>query len=255
MERAYVRINWENQPSTATALGATNLNKIDLALEVLDGRVVALHSTKADLSQVQGMVQDVAFNPGNGVFTITKPDGTVKEYDTKLEKLAVNFAYEAARERLAITLDDGTVQYVDMSSLITEYEFADSGTVAFRVQGGKVSAEVKDGSITEEKFRPDFLADCRAEVANAQAEAARAAGQAQLAKRYAVGGVIPEDAKDNAKYYSGLAQGYAEEVQGYAKINCPRMHIDLATGHLVSEGGAGLSFHIDGSGHLISEVA
>lgn len=42
MEKAYEAIGFENKPSTATPLGATNLNKMDSAIDLIDDRVVEL---------------------------------------------------------------------------------------------------------------------------------------------------------------------------------------------------------------------
>lgn len=40
MQKAYQRINWENDPSTATPLGASNLLPLDSAIDEIDDRVV-----------------------------------------------------------------------------------------------------------------------------------------------------------------------------------------------------------------------
>lgn len=207
METVYVRINWQNQPSTATALGATNLNKIDLALSIIDGRVVAINTTKLDVSVANTLVQDVTVDD-NGVFTIKKLDGSTTKYDTKLEKIAVNFTYDSATQKIVITLDDGTKQYVDLSSLITEYEFTDSSTIGFTVTDGKVSASVKNGSITAEKLQANYLADITVQQQTATA-------QAKLAKRYAVGGVEAGDTTDNAKYYKEQAELFKTQAKQY----------------------------------------
>lgn len=209
MNKAYSRINWQNQPSTSTALGATNLNKMDIALNSIDDRVITLDTTKLDLTTANSMVKSFSLNQSTGVITITLLDGTVTTYDTKLEKLAVNFAYDATAQQLVITLDDGTKQYVDMSALITQYEFKDSSTVGFAVDAsGKVSASVKNGSITADKLQPNYLADITAQQQTATA-------QAKLAKRYAVGGVETGDTTDNAKYYKEQAELFKTQAKQY----------------------------------------
>ncbi len=43
MQKAYSRINWENEPSENTPLGANNLNKVDMALNTIDDRVLSLY--------------------------------------------------------------------------------------------------------------------------------------------------------------------------------------------------------------------
>ena len=40
MEKLYTRVNWENKPSKKTKINASNLNKMDKALDDLDSRVV-----------------------------------------------------------------------------------------------------------------------------------------------------------------------------------------------------------------------
>lgn len=171
MNKCYSRINWENYPSTATAVNATNLNKIDFSVNELDNRVINLDTTKLSLATAYTMVKSISYNESTGVFTVTYLNGTTSTLDTKLEKLAINFEYDSANERLVITLSDGTKQYVDMKSLITQYDFVDSDRIDFTVgSDGKVSADIKDGSITGNKLQPNYLADCV--LAKDQAETA-----------------------------------------------------------------------------------
>lgn len=255
MNKAYNRIVWENYPSEQTPLNETNLNKMDAAVDEIDNRVVEIDTTKLDKSTAATMVKTISFDESTGIFTVTLLNGSSYTLDTKLEKLAVNFGYDPEAQQLVIVLDDGTEQRVDMSALITQYEFLDSDTVAFTVgSDGKVSADIKNFSITEDKLQPNFLADCRAEVENAKSEVTKAAEQVQMAKRYAVGGVIESDVKDNAKYYSELSAEYAKKAEEYSQIAYPELHIDLDTGELVSEKGIGISFSIDSDGYLIGEV-
>ncbi len=175
MVKVYTRINWENQPSTKTALGASNLNKTDYAINEIDNRVISLDETKADKATIQEMVKSITFNEANGVFTVTYLNGTVVNFDTKLEKLAVNFGFDESKQQLVITLDDGTIQYVDMSALLTQYEFLDSDTITISIDdSGKVTAKVKEGSIEEKHLKSDYLADIKVEAAKAEASAAAA---------------------------------------------------------------------------------
>lgn len=51
MQRVYNRIYWENEPSTQTPLSETNLNKMDYALSIIDGRVVELAQYSEDAEQ------------------------------------------------------------------------------------------------------------------------------------------------------------------------------------------------------------
>ena len=188
MQKAYSRINWENYPSEKTAVNETNLNKMDAALEEIDNRVITLDTTKATKVEVSELFSGVAFDESTGIITFTRKNGSQITIDTKLEKMAINFAYDHVDEQLVITLDDGTKQYVDLSALITVYEFLDSDTIAFAIEGGKVKAIVKEGSIQGKHLQPDYLADItvQAEIATQKAgEASDSADAALLSQQTA----------------------------------------------------------------------
>lgn len=198
MQKIYSRINWENFPSEKTAVNESNLNKMDLAIDNLDDRLVAMDASKVDLTKANELVKEILWNEPMGVLTVVKMNGSRAVIDTKLEKLAVNFTYNPQTQQLVITLDDGTVQNVDLSSLITEYEFLDSNTIAFEIVGGKVKAIVKNGSITEDKLQPQFLADIKVESAKAVASAKSAGESETNAEKSAT------DAKDSADRVQGI---------------------------------------------------
>lgn len=226
MNKTYGRINWENYPSDETPLNESNLNKIDVATDEIDNRVITLDTTKATKEEVSTLVQDVTFEEKTGIITITKKNGSKITIDTQMEKIAVNFSYNAETQQVILTLIDGTRQYIDLSALITQYEFLDSDTVAFSIDSaGKVSAIVKEASIQEKHLQPNYLADIKVEAAKAQASQSaaaksesnakasetaaaasesNAAASATKAQSYATGGTNSRTGEDtdNAKYYS-----------------------------------------------------
>lgn len=226
MNKTYGRINWENYPSDETPLNESNLNKIDVATDEIDNRVITLDTTKATKEEVSTLVQDVAFEEKTGIITIVKKNGSKVTIDTQMEKIAVNFSYNAGTQQIILTLIDGTKQYIDLTALITQYEFLDSDTVAFSIDStGKVSAIVKEASIQEKHLQPNYLADIKVEVAKAQASQSaaaksesnakasetaaatsesNAAASATKSQSYAVGGTNSRTGEDtdNAKYYS-----------------------------------------------------
>lgn len=163
------------------------------------------------------MISDISFNESTGTIIFTRKNGATITLDTKLEKLAVNFGYDAENERLVITLDDGTEQYVDISALITVYEFFDSDTIAFSVDDtGKVSAIVKEGSIEEKHLQPNYLADIKIETASAETSAQAAASSAIMAESFASGGTGARENEDvdNAKYYFEQAKDISKGMNG-----------------------------------------
>lgn len=109
----------------------------------------ALLATKESVTDANALVKTIAFNAADGKFTITTQGGTVSVIDTALEKVAVNFAYNATTQALDLTLADGSTTSVSLSAFITETEFVDSNTIDFSVNDHVVTASIKSGSITD----------------------------------------------------------------------------------------------------------
>lgn len=176
MNKAHSDINWEDYPSDETPLNERNLNKMDSAIDVIDDRVITLDTTKATKAEVATLVADVTFEESTGIITITKKNGSKITIDTQMDKIAINFVYNPTTQQIILTLIDGTKQYIDLSALITQYEFLDSDTVAFYIdKDGKVSAIVKEGSIEEKHLEPNYLAKIKVEVAKSESSQQAAA--------------------------------------------------------------------------------
>lgn len=220
-EKIYGRNYWVN--NTPPAINEVNLNNLENGVNTLDDRVVTLDKTKLDQITANTMVKDVTFDEATGIFTVTKLNGTTFNIDTKLEKIAVNFRFDTERQVLVIILDDGTEQEVDLSALITQYEFLDSDTITFVISSeGKVKAIIKNGSITDEMLEPNYLANITVQAgkaqtsANASAQSASdSAYDAKLSQSYAIGGsgIRTEEDTDNAKYYKEQASSYADSAK------------------------------------------
>lgn len=204
MNKAYERINWENYPSENTALDEINLNKMDKAIDEVDNRVVAHETTKLDVATANSMVKDVDFDETTGIFTITFLNGVTKTLDTKLEKIATNFRYDYATQKLILTLVDGTTQEIDMSALLTQYEFENSAYISFTVVNGKVKAEIINGSITADKLQPNFLADVTLQANSAKTSEQNAKTSEENAKQSEI----------NAKNYADSAEPVASTANG-----------------------------------------
>ena len=230
MNKAYGRIIWVNYPNTDSPLNATNLNKIDAAIDIIDDRVISLNTTKLDLATANTLVSNISFDSATGIFTITSLNGSSFTIDTKMEKLAINFGYDPDTEKLIIQLEDGTTQEVDLSALITIYEFLDS------------EAGILDGSIEERHLRPDYLADIRVESARAEASANSA-----------------EQSEIKAENYKLTAKGYAEACQSakeYIDQKTEMASFDIdENGNLVYTDNLAYIFAVDENGYLTWEVA
>ena len=242
MQKIYSRTYWENFPSENTAIDAIRLNNMEAGIDNLDDRVVAIDASKVDLVKANELVKEILWDESKGTLTVVKMNGSKAVIDTKLEKLAVNFKYDPESQQLVITLDDGTVQNVDLSSLITEYEFLDSDTIAFEIAGGKVKAIVKNGSITEDKLQPNFLADIKVESAKATASAKSAGESEANAAKSAT------DAKDSAD----RVQGIESEIN--KKLTMTEFDVN-EDGELIYTDNAAYNFVVDNDGNLNWEVA
>ena len=205
--RTYNKINWQNYPSTATPLNETNLLKIDNSLYEVDGRVITLDGTKFDTTSANELFKSVSYTASTGTFVFTKWDNSTVTINTDIEKIAVNFDYDddptsPHYQNLVITLEDGTVKYVDMSALITEYEFTTSTTITFTVAAdGTVSASVRDGSIGFTQLDAAVTTYIDGKEAEAEADALVSEGWAkgtQNGTPVASGTYF----EDNSKYYS-----------------------------------------------------
>lgn len=183
MNKAHSNINWENYPSGNTPINDENLNKMDISIDTIDDRVITLDTTKANKIEVAQLIKDISFDESTGVFTITKKDGSKFTIDTKLEKIAVNFAYDTELQQIMLTLVDGTIERIDLSDFVTQYEFLDTDTISFSTDNfGNVYAIVKEGSVEEKHLRPNYLAEIKVEAAKAQESATNAAKSENNAK-------------------------------------------------------------------------
>lgn len=242
-QKIYSREHWENFPSEKTAINRNRLNNIEGGIDAIDDRVCALDTTKVDLTKANELVKEILWDESNGTLTVVKMNGSKAVIDTKLEKLAVNFKYDPQTQQLVITLDDGTVQNVDLSALITQYEFLDSDTIAFAIgSDGKVSAIVKEGSIQEKHLRPDYLADIKVESAKAVNSATNAKASETKAAKSAT------DAKDSAD----RVQGIENEIN--KKLTMTEFDVN-DDGELVYTDNSAYNFVVDNDGNLNWEVA
>lgn len=241
-QKIYSREHWENFPSEKTAINQYRMNNIERGIDAIDDRVCALDTTKVDLTKANELVEEILWDESNGTLTVVKMNGSKAVIDTKLEKLAVNFKYDPQAQQLVITLDDGTTQNVDLSALITQYEFKDSDTIAFEITDGKVKSIVKNGSITEDKLQPNFLADIKVESAKAVASAKSAGESETNAAKSAT------DAKDSAD----RAQGIEDEIN--KKLTMTEFDVN-EDGELIYTDNAAYNFVVDNDGNLNWEVA
>ena len=207
------RINWENEPSIASPINATNLNKIDYAVYEHDQTFETWDVTKANQSDLLLSVKSIDYNTSTGVFVFTWQNGTTKTVDLNIEKIPVSFSM-SAQGVITMTTEDGTQYTADVGSLIKTYTFDDSSEIDFTVttdsSGNKtVTAAIKAGSITGSKLEPNYLANCQNAANSASGSATAADGSAEDSEAWAVGtrDGVPVPSTDpaynnNSKYWA-----------------------------------------------------
>jgi len=210
---------WRNFPNINTPITQDELNRNETTVDVIDDRVVALDTSKANQTDLLQSIKNVEFDDETGTFTFTRWNGTTFGFDTPLEKVVTNFTYDSNPQsphyqNLILTLEDGTVEYIDMSALVTEYDFVASDTIQPQVNNGQVRMNVINGSITGEKLQPNYLADITTQAQAAAQSATASASGALLSQSWAEGdtGARQDEDTRNSKYYADLAAETVAEL-------------------------------------------
>lgn len=243
MNKAHENINWVDYPKVDTPLAARLLNKMDSSIDTIDDRVITLNGEKLSKSDAADDIVNVSLDESTGTFSFTKRSGAVLQINTALEEIAVNFQYNYEDQVLVIELADGSTQNVDLSALITQYEFTESDTIAWIISSdGKVYAKIKNNSVTDDMIESGYLAQIQAksESASNSASAAEEAQNQALASAESAA-----TSSNNAK--EALAQ--INKKLGLAEFS---LNDD---GELIYTDNTGYLFSVDDNGNLLWEVA
>lgn len=257
-EKKYNRINWRNSPSTATAVGATNLNRMDVFLNEVDNALITMEAAKLNIATANSMIASITFDKDTGLMTVRELNGTTYTYDWNVEKIPVSFSL-SEDGILTMTTQDGTQFTANIADLIKDYVFDDSDTIAFTKEfraeddAYHIGASVKNGSIKAEHLDPDYRADIQNFSNKAQTAANDALTYSKASKRWAVGDSSFEgSATDNSKYYKEQAEAAkiaAEKARDEASLIAG---VDIATTQkagIVKPDGVTISVDEDGTIH------
>lgn len=211
MNKVYTRINWENYPSTKTELDAENLNTIDYAVNEMDNRIIEQDTSKANKTELSNLIKDWNMDESTGIITITKYNGSTIMFDLNIEKIPVSFSL-SDDGILTMETDDGTKFTANIEAMIPILTFNESDDIAVSVEGTGINKtytfSLKNGAVTEEKLHPNYLANIKVEVANANAYSQTASNAATTSQSWAVGGTDSRENEDsnNAKYWAEQAR-------------------------------------------------
>lgn len=250
----YTVIGWLNFPDTTTPLGQTNLRHMDNGILQCAQYILTLSQDKAELTDVNTMVQDVTLDVDTGIMTVTLKNGTVTTYDLAIEKVVVNFDINDDNE-LVLTLADGTQKVIDLTRFV--YSVDSTATVAMSISDRTITANIVDGSITLDKLESSVMTTLRQYMLDAQAAAASAELYYTAAESWAVGGTASRNGEDtdNSKYYSEQAAASASQAAVYADLVVPEFYLEDVSGHLYCVQGKGITVSVNDNSHVIVEVA
>lgn len=256
LSKAFSFFRWKNRPDTSTPLGQTLLNRINEALNEIDNRVVNMNSQKVSSDEIQGVFTDLRLIKNTGQFVFTLFDGTEKIIDTALEKISINVSFDKTTQMLVLEKEDGSKEYVDLSVFTTQYEFVSSPTIQQTVTDGKVRADIKPNSITDQMLQTNYLADIKTQ-ANTAVSASQSALESQsLAEQSAEdaqnSAIEANTAKQSAQSYAESAQSANEEIN--RKLQLAEFDID-ENGNLIYTDTSAYAFSVDDNGLLNWEVA
>lgn len=256
--KKYARINWQNLPAMTTALGATNMNHMDVFLNEVDNALIEMEAAKLNIAIANSMIAGITFDKDKGLMTVRKLNGTTYTYDWNVEKIPVSFSL-SEDGILTMTTQDGTQFTANIADLIKDYVFDDSDTIAFTKEfraeddAYHIGASVKNGSIKAEHLDPDYRADIQNFSNKAQTAANDALTYSKASKRWAVGDSSFEgSATDNSKYYKEQAEAAkiaAEKARDEASLIAG---VDIATTQkagIVKPDGVTISVDEDGTIH------
>lgn len=151
------------------------------------------------------------------------------------------YYYEGTKQAAETTVTNAAAAARDAETATSQAAIATSKATNAAASANSAAADAQTASENASTATSQAtLASQKAQEAasserTATTKAAAALDSANDAKRYAVGGVVAEDAQDNAKYYCQQAQKLKDQIDNAASLVIPQFYIDLETGALMSD--------------------
>lgn len=162
----------------------------DIEAEIL-ARYTASETDALVTQTTNPLVNGFDLNLTTGVITVTYKDGTVKTWDTPLEKVPAKFEFveEDGSYYLKVTNEDGSSTKTNVTSLMNIYGFESSDTLVVNTSTSgtttTVTATVKEASIEKKHMALSLTTQFEEWVTQASNSASEAAGSEKNAAAYA----------------------------------------------------------------------
>lgn len=225
---ATVAMQIQGRTITATIVdGSVTMNKLDAAIQI-EFRQYMLDAQSARDAALQYQKFAKRYTLGDQEFPGSETDNAKYYY----EQVKADAETSSQNALAAADSAETSMEQAEISTAKASVATAAANKTAADVL---ITTEKATAAGASEQVARDKATEAGASRLAADQSATAAQASAKLSKRYTVGGEIPEDAQDNAKWYCEQAKSLKEQVDQMAKISIPRFYVDPVTMKFMSE--------------------
>lgn len=207
--------------------GSVTMDKLDPTIQS-EFRQYMIESQNARDAALQYQKFAKRYTIGDSEFEGSETDNAKYYYEGTKQAAETTVTNAAAAARDAETATSQAA--IATSKATNAAASANSAATDAQTASEKASTATSQVTLASQKAQ-----EAASSERTATTKAADALDSANDAKRYAVGGVVAEDAQDNAKYYYEQSQILKNQIDAAASLVVPQFFIDLETGALMSD--------------------
>ncbi|RHP71571.1 hypothetical protein DXA59_00950 [Clostridium sp. OF03-18AA] len=207
--------------------GSVTMDKLDPTIQS-EFRQYMIESQNARDAALQYQKFAKRYTIGDSEFEGSETDNAKYYYEGTKQAAETTVTNAAAAARDAETATSQAA--IAASKATNAAASANSAAADAQTASEKASTATSQATLASQKAQ-----EAASSERTATTKAADALDSANDAKRYAVGGVVAEDAQDNAKYYYEQSQILKNQIDAAASLVVPQFFIDLETGALMSD--------------------
>lgn len=207
--------------------GSVTMDKLDPTIQS-EFRQYMIESQNARDAALQYQKFAKRYTIGDSEFEGSETDNAKYYYEGTKQAAETTVTNAAAAARDAETATSQAA--IATSKATNAAASANSAAADAQTASEKASTATSQATLASQKAQ-----EAESSERTATTKAADALDSANDAKRYAVGGVVAEDAQDNAKYYYEQSQILKNQIDAAASLVVPQFFIDLETGALMSD--------------------
>lgn len=207
--------------------GSVTMDKLDPTIQS-EFRQYMIESQNARDAALQYQKFAKRYTIGDSEFEGSETDNAKYYYEGTKQAAETTVTNAAAAARDAETATSQAA--IATSKATNAAASANSAAADAQTASEKASTATSQATLASQKAQ-----EAASSERTATTKAADALDSANDAKRYAVGGVVAEDAQDNAKYYYEQSRILKNQIDAAASLVVPQFFIDLETGALMSD--------------------